>query len=189
MLAVREDSGSSTYPVWGCKYSWKVWILLSPLKEKKSSLSSASFFYRPSNVILNITNSTISNFGNDNSRVYRKWCYDLIYQSGGCWWLRWIWTESPKSSRGVVQALRVVRFPQFYAILEVSWKRVLMQLESRTERTEENVRAIMGLLQTFIGSPQMTSISMEFIYLVDATQKKHPVPMYMASSFRVRFYA
>ena len=64
-----------------------------------------------------------------------------------------------------------------------------MQLESRTERTEENVRAMMGLLQTFIGSPQMTSISVGFIYLVDATHKKHAVPMNMASSFEVRFYA
>ena len=64
-----------------------------------------------------------------------------------------------------------------------------MQLESRTERTEENVRAMMGLLQTFIGSPQMTSVSMDFIYLVNATHKKHPVPMNMASSLEVRFYA
>ena len=71
-----------------------------------------------------------------------------------------------------------------------------MQLESRTqttdrrtERMEGGMRAMMGLLQTFIGSPQMTSVSIKFIYLVDATQKKYPVPMDMASSFDVRFYA
>ena len=70
-----------------------------------------------------------------------------------------------------------------------------MQLESRAqstdrrmERIEGDMRAMMGLLQTFIGSPQMTSVSMEFIYLVDVTQKKHPVPMNMASLFEMRFY-
>ena len=71
-----------------------------------------------------------------------------------------------------------------------------MQLEShaqttdkRMERMEGNMHAMMNLLQTFIGSPQMTSISTGFIYLVDATHKKHPVPMNMASSFEVRVYA
>ena len=71
-----------------------------------------------------------------------------------------------------------------------------MQLESHTrtadrrmESIEEEMRAMMGLLQTFIGSPQMTSLSIGLIYLVDVTQKKHPVPMNMASSFEVRFYA
>ena len=63
-----------------------------------------------------------------------------------------------------------------------------MQLESRTERVEENMHAMMGLLQTFIGSPQMTRVSIGFIYLVDATHKKHPIPMNMASSFEVRLY-
>ena len=64
-----------------------------------------------------------------------------------------------------------------------------MQLESRAERTEENVCAMMGLLRTFIfiGSPQITSVSVGFIYLVDTTYKKHPVSMNMASSFEVHF--
>ena len=71
-----------------------------------------------------------------------------------------------------------------------------MQLQSHTqtsderiERMEGDMRTRMGLLQTFIGSPQMTSVSIGFIYLVDATHKKHPVPMNMASSFEVRLYA
>ena len=122
--------------------------------------------------------------------------YIQIYQSARSWWFGWMYTESPESSTGVVQALRVVRSPQFYAVLEVSWKRVLMQLESRTqttdrrtERMEGGMRAMMGLLQTFIGSPQMTRVSIGFIYLVDATHKKHPIPMNMASSFEVHFYA
>ena len=70
-----------------------------------------------------------------------------------------------------------------------------MQLESHTQTTDRRIesiegdmRAMMSLLQTFIGSPQMTSVSSGFIYLVDATHKKHPVPMNMASSFAVRFY-
>ena len=189
MLAVGQGSGSSTYPVWRSKYPWKVWIFLSPLKEKKPFLSIASFSYRSNNVILNITNSILSNVGNDNSRVYRKWCYDLIYESGRCRWLRWICTESSEGSRSVVQALRVVRLPQFYAVLEVSWKRVLMQLEKtihgRLERIEEAM-----MFQAFTGSPQMTAgVSIGWIYLVDATQKKHLVPMNMASSFELRFYA
>ena len=57
------------------------------------------------------------------------------------------------------------------------------------ERMEGNMHAMMGLLQTFIGSPQMTSVSIGFIYLVDATTKKHPVPMNMALSLEVRLYA
>ena len=65
-----------------------------------------------------------------------------------------------------------------------------MQLESRTERIEENMRPMMGLLQTFIDSSQMLArISIGFIYLVDATHKKHPIPMSMASSFEVHLYA
>ena len=71
-----------------------------------------------------------------------------------------------------------------------------MQLESHTrttdrrmERVEGDMRAMMGLLQTFIGSPQLTSLSIGLIYLVDVTHKKHPVPMNMASSFEVRLYA
>ena len=48
---------------------------------------------------------------------------------------------------------------------------------------------MMGLLQTFIGSAQMTRMSIGFIYLVDATGHKHPVSMNMASSFDVRFKA
>ena len=64
-----------------------------------------------------------------------------------------------------------------------------MQLENRTERIEEEMRAMKGLLQTFIDSPQMTaSVSIGFIYLVDATGQKHPVPMNMASSLEVRLY-
>ena len=71
-----------------------------------------------------------------------------------------------------------------------------MQLESHTrtserrmERIEGDMHAVMGLLQTFIGSPQMTRVSIGFVYLVDATGHKHPVPMNMASSFVVRFKA
>ena len=56
------------------------------------------------------------------------------------------------------------------------------------ERIEGDMRAMMGLFQTFIGSPQMSSVSIGSIYLVDATHKKHPVPMNMASSFDVRFF-
>ena len=67
-----------------------------------------------------------------------------------------------------------------------------MQLESRTQTTDRRMEriegAMMGLLQTFIGSPQVNSLSIGFIFLVDATHKKHPVPMNMASSFDVRFY-
>ena len=64
-----------------------------------------------------------------------------------------------------------------------------MQLESRAQITDRRMERIEGLLQTFIGSPQMTSVSIGFIYLVDATHTKHPVPMNMASSFEVRLYA
>ena len=71
-----------------------------------------------------------------------------------------------------------------------------MQLEShiqttdrRMERIQGNMRAMMGLPQTFIGSPQMTGVLIEFIYLVDAAHKQHPAPMDMASSFEVRLYA
>ena len=68
-----------------------------------------------------------------------------------------------------------------------------MQLESRTQkmdgRMERIEEAMMALIQTFTGSPQMTAgVSIGWIYLVDATQKKHHVPMHLASSFEVRFY-
>ena len=83
-----------------------------------------------------------------------------------------------------------------YVSLSLGSRRVLTQLESRTQITDRRIesvegdmRAMMGLLQTFIGSPQMSSVSSEFMYLVDATHKKIPVPMNMASSFDVRFYA
>ena len=57
------------------------------------------------------------------------------------------------------------------------------------ERIEGDMRAMMGLLQTFIDSPQtIASVSIGFIYLVDATGQKHSVPMNMASSFEVRLY-
>ena len=87
-------------------------------------------------------------------------------------------------------------FPQIYAVLEVGWKQVLKQLESHTQTTdrrmesmEGDMQAMMGLLQTFIGSPQMiASISIGFIYLVDATGQKHPIPMNTASSFEVHLY-
>ena len=69
-----------------------------------------------------------------------------------------------------------------------------MQLQSRTQtidgRMERIEEAMMAFFQTFTGSPQMTGgVSIGWIYLVDATQKKHHVPMNMASSFEVRFYA
>ena len=74
---------------------------------------------------------------------------------------------------------------------------MLMQLESHTqttdrriERIEGNLHAMIGLLQTFIGSLQMTaSVSTGWIYLVDGTGKKNYIPMTMASSFEVRFDA
>ena len=54
---------------------------------------------------------------------------------------------------------------------------------------EGDMRAMMGLLQTFIDSPQIiASVSIGFIYLVDVTGQKHSVPMNMASSFEVRLY-
>ena len=61
--------------------------------------------------------------------------------------------------------------------------------DRRLDRIEGDMRAMMGLLQTFIGSPQITSMSIGFIYLVDATGHKHSIPMNMASSFEVRFDA
>ena len=64
-----------------------------------------------------------------------------------------------------------------------------MQLDSHTQTTDRRMEKINDLLQTFIGSPQLiASTSIGFIYLVDATHKKHPVPMNMASSFEVRLY-
>ena len=42
------------------------------------------------------------------------------------------------------------------------------------------MRAVMNLLQTFIGLPHMTSVSIGFMDLVDATGRRHPVPMDMA---------
>ena len=115
--------------------------------------------------------------------------YIHIYQSGRYWWFHWICTELPESSTGVVQALHVVCFPQFYAVLEVSRKQVLMQLESHAQTTDRRMERIKGLLQTFIGSPQMTSVLIGSIYLVDATHKKHSVPMNMAQSLEVHLYA
>ena len=67
-----------------------------------------------------------------------------------------------------------------------------MQLESRTQKMDGRLERIEEamMFQTFTGLPQMTAgVSMDFIYLVDATHKKHPVPMNMASSLEVRFYA
>ena len=62
-----------------------------------------------------------------------------------------------------------------------------MQLESHTQKIDRRMErieeAMMAFFQTFTGSPQMTaSVSIGWIYLVDATHKKHPVPMNMASS-------
>ena len=42
------------------------------------------------------------------------------------------------------------------------------------------MRAVMDLLQTFIGLPQMNSVSIGFMDLIDATGRRHPVTMNMA---------
>lgn len=60
--------------------------------------------------------------------------------------------------------------------------------DRRMERLEGNQQAMMSLIQTFMGSPQiLTAVSMGFIYLMDATGCRHPVPRTMALSFEVRF--
>ena len=72
--------------------------------------------------------------------------------------------------------------------------KTLIQIEShaqttdrRIEKIEEDMRVVMAFLG---GSPQIpTRVSIGFIYLVDATGQKHPVPMNMALSFEVGFFA